>query len=143
MIRTGPEKLAYSVMHVIIMLSCRQEVRSEVKWPRAQTPVKGELRPLRLTAIVAAFERRLMPILQSFTFGNANVTINPKKKSFITIESSVFQVTLPQVVDTCTQVYSGFHAATNGSLQSLKRTNTHLSLFFTFLFHSQEARSPL
>lgn len=87
MIRTGLDELAYSVMHVIVMLSCRQEVRSEVKWPRAQFPVKGELRPLRLTALVAAFERRLMPILQSFTFGNANVTINQKKKSFITIES--------------------------------------------------------
>lgn len=108
MIRTGPEKLAYSVMHVIIMLSCRQEVRSEVKWPRAQFPVKGELRPLRLTALVAAFERRLMPILQSFTFGNANVTINPKKKKlhhnrifFICLSSGSHLVTLPQVVEAC------------------------------------------
>lgn len=60
-----------------MMLSHRQEVRSKVKWPRPQTRVKGEL---RLTALVAAFERMLMPILHSFTFGNANVTINPKKK---------------------------------------------------------------
>lgn len=51
-------------MQVIITPRRRQEVRSEVKWPRAQTPVKGELRPLRLTALVAAFERMLMPILQ-------------------------------------------------------------------------------
>lgn len=43
-----------------------------MKWPRALTRVKG--------ALVAAFERMLMPILYSFTFGNANVTINPKKK---------------------------------------------------------------
>lgn len=62
---------------------------------------------------------------------------------------SVFQVplvTVVEVVDTCTrptQAYSGFHAATNRSLQSLKHTNTHLSLFFTFLFHSEETRSPL
>lgn len=96
-----------------------------MKSPRTPTGVKGELRPLRLTAF--AFEGMLMPILHRFTSGNANVTINPNKKanSLTTMESfhlSVFQVALAS------------HAAANRSLQSSKHASvSHIFPPFCFL----------